>query len=221
MKTQVDSRCFRQQGFTLLEFLVSMALAALLLGMLSAGVGVVVDDWQDEAGGLEESVDQVLVLMQIERALQGAFPHTHVHPQRLARQVYFVGNSDELRFVSTVSPQRGPGLMAWRLKSDPGRGLQLHLAAAHGDNPDARLIDAKPILLLPGYQARFRFLVQRNPDEQRWLEEWRGEEMQSLPLAVEIVLTPDTSSGRKPVLEILAPIRAHRHENIEPTIPVI
>jgi len=221
MKLLADSRHFRQQGFTLLELLVSMALAALLLGMLSAGVNVVVNDWQDETGGLEESVDQALVLMQIERALQGAFPHTHVHPQDLARQVYFAGDHDELRFVSTVSPQRGPGLMAWYLQSNPDRGLQLRLAAAHGDNPDARLIDAKPVLLLPGYQARFRYLVQRNPDEQRWLDEWHGEQMQSLPLAVEVVLTPDVRSGRNPVLEILAPIRVHRHENIEPTIPVI
>lgn len=221
MNCQTAYRLSGQQGFTLLELLISMALATLLLGMLSAGVHTVINDWQDETGSLDESVDQALVLMQIERALQGAYPHTHVHPERLARQVYFTGDHDELRFVTTVTPQRAPGLTAWLLQSDPDRGLQLRLAAAHGDNPDARLNDANPALLLPGYQARFRYLVQRNPDEQRWLEEWRGEDMQSLPLAVEIVLTPDNSSGNQPVLALLAPIRAHRHENIEPTIPVL
>ena len=209
------ARC--QQGFTLLELLLSMSLTALLLGMLSAGVYAVVNDWQDESTGLEDELDRSLALLQVERALQGAFPHTYIHSERLARLVYFHGDEAGLSFVSTVSPQRRSGLTAWRLSSDDDRGVLLQLTPAFSDDPDARLELARPAVLLPGYTLRVRYLVSRGIDEKLWLDAWPAEEMQSLPLAVWLQWIPaDTALD---TLDVLAPIRANRHEDIEPTLP--
>ena len=207
----------RQRGFTLLELLLSMTLTALLLGMLSAGVYSVVNDWQDESGGLETELDHTLALLQVERALQGAFPHTYIHPERLARFVYFQGDAESLSFVSTVAPQRRSGLTAWRLYTEPGRGVLLQLTPAFSDNPDQRLAAASPTLLLPGYALRVRYLSSQGSDEKVWLDAWPAETMQSLPLAVSLQWLPEDST--LDTLEVLAPIRANRHQDIEPTLP--
>lgn len=211
-----------QRGFTLLELLLSMALTALLLGMLSAGVYAVVNDWRRETSVLDETLDKALVVLQLERALQAAFPHSYIDYERSRRSVYFQGTEDALSFISVVSPQRQPGLTAWRLQPDSDGGLQLLLTPAYSDSPEERFEALEPSPLLPGYQARFRYLVQRNPDEKEWLDEWDGNRMLSLPHAVHVVLTPrDSQAEPEEVLEFIAPIRAWQHVDIEPTIPVL
>ncbi len=213
-------RCKARQlrGFTLLELILAMALTALLLGMLSAGVYSVVNDWQDETGTLDATLDKTLVVLQLERALIGAFPHSFID-EDLARHIYFEGDDDTLDFVSSASPQRNPGLTAWRLYNED-EGLMLKLTPAFADNPDARFEALEPTLLLPGYRAEYRYLLQRNPDEKEWLDQWQGGEQQSLPLAVHIVLAPLDEERGEPELEILAPIRSWRHFEIMPVVPV-
>jgi general secretion pathway protein J len=214
-------RGVRQRGFTLLELLLSMTLTALLLGILSAGIYGVVNDWQDESAGLETELDQALALLQLERALQGAFPHTYVNRERLSRFIYFNGEAERLRFVSTASPQRQTGLTAWELYQDAERGVLLRLAPAFSDDPTARLEAARPVSLLPGYRLRLHYLVQRGFDEKEWLDAWDAAELQSLPLAVWIEFLPqDRRDERAETLELLAPIRAWRHTDIEPNLPV-
>jgi general secretion pathway protein J len=213
----------RARGFTLLELMLSMALTALLLGMLSAGVYTVVNDWQEETGGLDATLDKTLIVLQLERALIAAFPHSYVDNERLSRHVYFIGGEDSLTFVSAVSPQRSAGLTAWRLQTEASgkdAGLLLTLTPAFADDPDARLEALEPTLLLPGYRATFRYLLQRSPDEKEWLDEWDGAEQQSLPLAVHVVLSPLDEELDEPELEIVAPIRAWQHFEIQPIVPV-
>jgi general secretion pathway protein J len=139
--------------------------------------------------------------------------------ERLSRHVYFEGDETSLSFVSAVSPQRSTGLTAWRLESDTD-GLSLLLTPAFADNPDARFEELEPRALLPGYRATFRYLLQRGPDEKEWLDEWRGAEQQSLPLAVHMTLTPLDEALDEPPLDVVAPIRAWRHLEIEPVVPV-
>ncbi len=219
MKRRHPTSINATRGFTLLELMLSMALTALLLGMLSAGVYAVVNDWQDETSELDATLDKTLVVLQIERALLAAFPHTYIDPERLSTHVYFIGNDTSLTFVSAVSPQRRVGLTAWRLQSDDD-GLTLTLTPAFAGNPDARLETQEPITLLPGYRATFRYLLQRNPDEKEWLDEWDGAEQQSLPLAVHVLLSPLDDDLEEADLEIVAPIRAWQHFEIQPVVPL-
>ena len=65
----------KQVGFTLVEMILSLGLTALLLGLLSSGVYIVADDWNRNADVLDKSLDQALAVLQIDRALHGAFPH--------------------------------------------------------------------------------------------------------------------------------------------------
>lgn len=206
-----------QRGFTLLEIILALALTAMLMTLLSSGVYSVVNDWNRNAETLDETLDETIAILQIERALQGAFPHSYFNQEDLGRYLYFRGLDDELRWVSTVSPQRDTGLTAWDLYSDD-EGLWLRLSPALTVNPDELLERSERTLLLENYSASFSYLYQDLDDNRQWREDWPGREYQALPLAVHILLTP-TANAREDAepLNVVAPIRNNRHRSLPPT----
>lgn len=207
----------RQQGFTLIEIVLSLALTAMLLSLLSTGMYAVMNDWENDTAVLDESLDETVAILQLERALQGAFPHSYRDVNSLGRLVYFQGEDEILSWVSTVSPQRTGGLTAWRLESVDDEGVYLQLAPAMSDDPVPRLEDVEPVLLLPHYTARFSYLYEELDFSKRWREDWPGQEMHILPLAVHVLLTPIEEDGRRGVLNIVSRIRAYEHRQLRPS----
>ena len=202
-------------GFTLIEVILALSLTAMLLGLLSTGVFVVSSDWNANSQQLDRSLDEALAILQIDRALHGAFPHSYVDRDANSRFVYFVGESDYLSWVSTVSPQRTPGLMAWELFNEAD-GVYLSLPPAFSDNPDERLQLADPTLILPGYEASFRFLYEEINLTRQWRDDWLGEEFQSLPLAVYLHLSPTDRSSEAEAFEVVARVANFEHRNLRP-----
>jgi len=203
-----------QQGFTLIEVILALALTTLLLGLLSTGVYIVAEDWNRNTDVLDESLDEALAVLQIDRALHGVLAHSYTNIQTLSRQIYFIGEDDELSFVSTVSPQREPGLTAWKLSNVDDEGVYVKLVPAYADNPQERLDDSEGTLLLPNYTVEFRYLYEDTADSYQWIDEWRGEELQQLPFAVYVRFEPENDDDE--ALEIVAPIKAYRHRQITP-----
>lgn len=204
-----------QRGFTLLEIILSLALTAMLLSLLSTGMYAVMNDWEDDTSALDERLDETIAILQLERALQGAFAHSYSDSESLGRFVYFQGEDDVLSWVSTVSPQRSGGLTAWQLESVNDEGVYLRLAPALSDSPHARLADAQPQLLLPNYTAQFSFLYEELDFSKRWRDDWPGHELAVLPLAVHIRLVPlEAGGGTEGELDVVARIRANEHRSI-------
>lgn len=216
MSPSIQSTAARSRGFTLLEIIIALSLTAMLLTMLTAGMYGVVRDWDNNAEGLEKSLDETVALLQLERALQGAFPHSYRDPDTLARHVFFTGEPASLSWVSTVSPQRNAGLTAWRLYDEPGTGVYLQLAPALSDNPQQRLDDAEPRLLLADYSVEFSYLFEDLQSARRWRDTWAGDELIALPMAVHILLRPDADSARSDEINVIAPIRTVQHRNLAP-----
>jgi general secretion pathway protein J len=207
------------RGFTLLEIILALSLTAMLLSMLTAGVYGVVRDWDNNAERLEQDLEQTIAILQLERALQGAFPHSHRDLRTLARHVFFAGAGDELSWVSTVSPQRGDGLTAWRLYSTR-EGTYLQLAPALSDDPSERLQDAPARLLFAAYRAEFQYLYEDLQFQRRWRSDWPGAVFNILPLAVHVRLIPidgDVANS----LDIVAPLMAIEHRSIRPNLELI
>lgn len=212
----IQSAPCRSRGFTLLEIMIALSLTAMLLTMLTAGMYGVIRDWDNNAQGLEQTLDETVAILQLERALQGAFPHSYRDPDTLARHVFFAGDTDVLSWVSTVSPQRDAGLMAWRLYDEPDEGVFLQLAPALSDSPEQRLVEAEPRLLLADYTLEFSYLYEDLEFERRWRDGWDGADLMALPMAVHIRLRPTRNSGLTEELDVVAPIRAVEHRNLTP-----
>ena len=202
-----------KSGFTLVEVILALALTTLLLGLLSSGVFIVAGDWNRNADVLDESLDEALAVLQIERALHGAFPHSYTNTETLSRQLFFSGESDYLGWVSTVSAQRTPGLTAWELFNVEDEGVYLTLVPAFSDDPSLRLQEAKPMLIFPDYQIEFNYLYEELDENRLWSEEWEAEELLSLPLAVYVRLEPYDEDEE--VLEVLARVRNNLHRSIQ------
>jgi general secretion pathway protein J len=212
--SQYTSR--HSQGFTLLEIILALSLTAMLLSMLTAGVYGVVRDWDNNAERLEQDLEQTIAILQLERALQGAFAHSYRDMRTLARHVFFTGESDELSWVSTVSPQRTGGLTAWRLYSTR-EGTFLQLAPALSDEPSDRLQEAAPRLLFADYRAEFQYLYEDLQFQRRWRSDWPGPVFNLLPLAVHVRLVPIDDEMAEP-LDIIAPLMAREHRSLRPQL---
>jgi len=208
----------KQTGFTLVEIVLSLGLTALLLGLLSSGVYIVAEDWNRNSDVLDKSLDQALAVLQIDRALQGAFPHSYTNFDTLGREIYFHGEDDYLSFVSAVSPQRSPGLTVWEMYSVANEGVYLSLVPAFSDNPTQRLSESEPLLVLENYTAEFSYLYQDLNENRLWIDEWLGEEELSLPLAVYVRFVPERDvDDVNEELEIVARIKNNQHRSIRPT----
>lgn len=208
----------QQTGFTLVEIILSLGLTALLLGLLSSGVYIVADDWNRNSDELDKSLDQALAVLQIDRALHGAFPHSYTNFETLGREIYFHGEDDYISFVSAVSPQRSPGLTVWEMYSVADEGVYLSLVPAFSDDPTERLSESEPRLVLENYSAEFSYLYQDLNENRLWTDEWFGEEELGLPLAVYVHFVPERDfEDVNEELEIVARIKNNAHRSIRPT----
>jgi len=212
--TGIIKRRTQSLGFTLIEVILALGLTSLILGLLSTGVFLVADDWNRNSDVLDQSLDEALSILQIDRSLHGAFPHSFTNEETLSRQLFFTGEDDYLSWVSTVSPQRSAGLTTWELYSVAGEGTYLTLVPAYSDNPRSRLDEAEPMLLFPGYEVEFSYLYEELDENKVWIEEWEAQELLSLPLAVYVRFTP--VDDEKELLEIVARIRNNQHRSIQP-----
>jgi len=201
-------------GFTLIEVVLALSLTTLILGLLSTSVFIVTEDWNRNSDVLDTSLDEALAILQIDRALHGAFPHSFTNAETLSRQVYFIGEDDYLSWVSSVSPQRTPGLTTWEVYSVDDEGVYLTMVPAFSDNPTERLQEAEPLLLLPGYKVEFSYLYEELDENKYWREDWEGDELLSLPLAVYVLFEPMDDNDNKEALEIVARIRSNEHRSI-------
>lgn len=199
-------------GFTLIEVILALGLTSLLLGLLSTSVFIVASDWNRNSRNLDDNLDEALAVLQIDRALHGAFPHSFTNEETLSRQIFFTGEKDYLAWVSTISPQRSPGLTTWELYSVSGEGVYLGLVPAYSDNPSVRLEQSSPTLLFPDYDIEFSYLYEELEEDKVWTDQWEAQELLSLPLAVHMRLIPYDPYLES--IEVLARLRNNEHRSI-------
>ncbi len=189
--------------------------------LLAMGMHSVLKEWTHSSNRLDESLDKVLVLLQIERALDGAFPHLYKDRDENKPYIFFEGDEKQIAWVSMVSPGRQPGLMAWQLlpSDDEDGGIEIRIIPAFASDPTELLEEhAAAITVLKGYNAYFEYLYvdEKIQEDTEWLKEWEGKERQGLPNAVRMRL--ESEDDDEP-LEIIAVIQAHQHQKIRPVKP--
>lgn len=207
-------------GFTLLEVMIALVLASLVLITLTAGSGYVFREWGRDKDVLGDRLDQGLLLLRLERALAGAYPHLYRREEgeKYKKTIFFEGEKDSLSWVSTVAPGGINGLGAWRIVYEEGRVL-VFLVPACADDPGPRLDQALPVAEIQATGLTIRYLEEKpglpgKKHNRTWRAKWSAKERRQLPAAVELVLSGngDLEGGRI----VLAAISANEHRTLKP-----
>jgi general secretion pathway protein J len=217
LKTQQSDLKTKLAGFTLIELLIALSLSTLVMLLLTMGMNLIFKEWTRSSNHLDESLDKVLVLLQIDRALSAAFPHSYRDRDENKKYIFFEGEVNKITWISTVSPARTPGLTAWQLLPNNESGLEIRIISAVANNPTERLKQQDAaIIALAGYQISFEYLYvdEKFKEDTKWLKKWSAKKLQALPHAVRIFLDNGEES-----LEIVSIILAHQHPKIRPIKP--
>lgn len=185
--------------------------------LLTMGMNLVFKEWTRSSNRLNNSLDKVLVLLQIDRALSAAFPHSYRDSNENKKYIFFEGEADKIAWISTVSPGRLPGLTAWQLLPSDESGLEIRIVSAVANDPTERLErQDNAIIALAGYKVSFEYLYvdDKFKEDTKWLTKWSAKKLQALPHAVRVYLDNGEDS-----LEIISVILAHQHPKIRPVKP--
>ena len=212
-----DTDDFRN-GFTLIEVLIAMTLASLVLLTLTASGGYVLREWSKKKNSLDDSLEQTLFSLRLERALSGAYPHACRDRKKKMgkKKIFFEGDEHQISWVSTVTFGPLPGLAAWRLNQQENAVSLSVLPGITGD-PTERLEKSEPIATWPGWTLDIQYLEEKDnrglAPERTWRTVWQAEKERSLPVAVMIRLENKDNFSFIP---LIIPIKANQHETITP-----
>lgn len=186
------------RGFTLIEVVLALGIAAVALAITFGAVRVGLAAWRQgeaRAEGLQHARSVVALLEQV---VGGA------HPYRTGAagngRLLFDGAPDRLDLVSVapaVPPAAPIAFVAIRLARE-NAGLAVRQAVLPARAP---LYGAEPVLRDPVVTAlRFRYL---RAEDGTWTDRWNGADEQGLPAAVEVTLTTVQGAGAP----VMIPIR--------------
>jgi prepilin-type N-terminal cleavage/methylation domain-containing protein len=192
-------------GFTLVELILALGIAASVLVIVFGGLRVGLAAWNK---GEEHTVRldyarSVVVLL--ERALDGAFPYRFTPEEQQEARILFDGRPDRVTFATLSPPFPAPAPIAFTAVSFSSEttGLALRQQVL----PNGIVLDRlAPILVDPETTAvRFRYLGEETG---AWQNEWDMSKEETLPRAVEITLVNGTGARSSSQPALLVPIRA-------------
>lgn len=186
------SQCTHAKGFTLLELLIAVSLTAVLMTVLVVGLSLITRDWEKHGEHLDQALDESLLLLQMEKAILGAFPYKFKETSLAKEELFFAGASNELRWVSTVSPEHTSGLMLWHIKANEEGGMTVNVQAAYPGNLNKQLEkyqDKNPDspVYFKDFKISFFYLSENSQKIKQWSQNWDSKDKRGLPIGVRMV----------------------------------
>jgi general secretion pathway protein J len=194
----------RDRGFTLVEILLALSIGAALLVIMFGGVRTGLAAWgrgEARAMALEHSRNLAQVLG---RAVAGTYPYRGALAGGTPAGIIFDGRPDRLTFV-TVSPSIAPpvpiAFTAVSVSRDDG-GLAVRQLVL----PNLERLDRVAPVVVDStvIGVRFRYLGE---DHETWKDRWDMSKEDSLPQAVEILLTTAVGSRGVEQPPLVVPVR--------------
>ncbi|MGH7415854.1 MAG: type II secretion system protein GspJ [Candidatus Rokuibacteriota bacterium] len=177
-------------GFTLVELVLALGIAAAVLVIAFGGLRVGLAAWskgEERTVNLDHARGVVILL---ERALDGAFPYRLATEREQEPRILFDGRADRLTFATLSPPFPPPAPIAFTAVSFSSEmtGLTLRQQIL----PDRVAMDRlAPILVDPATRAaRFRYLGE---EPGAWQDEWDMRREEAMPRAVEVTLVSENA----------------------------
>ncbi len=193
------------RGFTLVEVVLALSIAAAVLVIVFGGLRVGLAAWskgEARAARLDHARGVIVLL---ERALDGAFPYRFVAPEQREPQVLFDGRPDQVTFATLAPPFPGAVPIAFTAVSLSSEETGLTLRQQVLPSPLV-LERLAPVLVDRGTAAvRFRYLGE---EPGAWQDEWDMSREETIPRAVEITLVSSAGAGGGAPQVLTVPMRA-------------
>jgi general secretion pathway protein J len=193
------------RGFTLVEVVLALSIAAAVLVIVFGGLRVALAAWskgEARAARLDHARGVIVLL---ERALDGAFPYRFVAPQEREPHVLFDGRPDRVTFATLAPPFPGAVSIAFTAVSlsSEETGLTLRQQVL----PSLLVLDRLAPVLVDRETAavRFRYLGERPG---AWQDAWDMSREETIPRAVEITLVGRDGARGAAARMLTVPIRA-------------
>lgn len=194
-----------RRGFTLVEVVLALSIAAAVLVIVLSGLRVGLAAWsrgEARAARLDHARG---VLVLLERALDGIFPYRFVPAEQREPRLLFDGRADRITFATLAPPFPAAVPIAFTAVtlSSEASGLALRQQVLPNrlalDRLAPVLVDAETVAV------RFRYL---GAEPGAWQDEWDMTREETIPRAVEITLVSSagTRGGEPQVLTV--PLRA-------------
>lgn len=192
-------------GFTLIEVVLALSIAAAVLVIVFGGLRVGLAAWSKGEARAARLDHARGVLVLLERALDGAFPYRFIPAERREPRVLFDGRPDQITFATLAPPFPGAPPIAFTAisLSSEETGLALRQQVL----PGSLAIDRLPPALVDAETAavRFRYLGE-TPGA--WQEVWDMEREETIPRAIEITLIGRGGPRGAPAQVLTVPVRA-------------
>lgn len=193
------------RGFTLVELVLALSIAAAVLVIVFGGLRVGLAAWgkgEARAARLDHARG---VLVLLERALDGAFPYRFVSAEQREPRILFDGRPDRVTFATLTPPFPASAPIAFTAVSLSSEATGLALRQQVLPNPLA-LDRLAPVLVDPETAAvRFRYLGE---EPGAWQDEWDMSREETIPRAVEITLVSSAGAGGRAPQVLTVPMRA-------------
>jgi len=193
------------RGFTLVEVVLALSIAAAVLVILFGGLRVALAAWskgEARAARLDHARGVIVLL---ERALDSAFPYRFGTPEQPEPHVLFDGRPDRVTFATLAPPFPGAVPIAFTAVSlsSEEAGLTLRQQVL----PSLLVLDRLAPVLVDRETAavRFRYLGQ---EPGAWQEAWDMSREETIPRAVEITLVGRDGARGAAAQVLTVPIRA-------------
>jgi len=196
----------RQRGFTLVEVVIALTIAATLLVVMFAGLRVGLAAWQrgdERAEALQRtrSITQIVI-----RTLAAAHPYQMSATGQEPARLLFEGEPDRVAFVTAAAPfplAEPIAYTAVTLSQDAGAGLAIRQKPLPNDKPFERL----PPTVVDGSVTAIAFRYLRDADR-TWTDRWDAAVEKALPVAIEATLsiTQASHTVQQPPLLISFPV---------------
>jgi general secretion pathway protein J len=195
----------RARGFTLIEVVLALSIAAAVLVIVFGGLRVGLAAWSKGEARASELDHARGVLVLLERALDGAFPYRFVAPEQREVRILFDGRPDQVTFATLAPPFPGSVPIAFTAVSlsREAAGLTLRQQVL----PNLLALDRlAPVLVDPETTGvRFRYLGEQPG---AWQDEWDMSREETIPRAVEITLVARAGASGGAAQVLTVPIRA-------------